>query len=89
MTNVPYDREAIDEVAEKLNDVFWDAISEGMSYEQAHDEVDDWVGNNYIPDLVDPDTDEVNEFILDLVYARVPTEEDYAEYMEGINYDTE
>lgn len=77
--------DTVEEIASHLEDIFWEAIAEGMSYEEAHDLVDDCVANTYIPGLVDEETDEVNESVLDQVYDKIPTEEDYAEYMEDSN----
>ncbi len=75
-----YDEKTLAAVAEKLEEVFWDAIGEGFNYEMACEEVDDWIGNNYIPDLLDPDTEELNEVVLQKVYSKIPSEEDFMRF---------
>ena len=83
------DLEKLNTIADRLEEIFWEAVAEGLNYEQAHDLVDDCVANSDVPGLVNEETEELDETVMDIIYSKVPTEEDYAEYMEDINYDTE
>lgn len=72
---------ALKEIAEHLEEIFWDAVGESDSYSQAMEAVDYWVGNNYVPGLQD-NQGEINVSVLRGIYGKIPTESEYEKELE-------
>lgn len=71
-------------IANKLEDVFWDAVGEGASYDDACEAVDDWVGNNYVEGLYDQN-EEIIDSVMEFIFRKIPSEEKFLNIMDELD----
>lgn len=86
------DSYTIEQASSAIDELFWDAIGRGVGYENAMEEVSDWIGNNAIQDengSIDWPDDEVQlEKVLKAVFqgTGIPSsEQELKELMQKNN----